>query len=121
MASCTGTLCSRLETSIERRVSIPLCSTFGKRVQPFVNKAQVHSGSVNGAWPHCADRHALLHACIQGKEGIRGHFWFTEVELRNGAALRPDKTGKGLLMMLRHLGRLSEVRARGVRSRLVHT
>lgn len=46
---------------------------------------------------------------LQNKEGIRGHFWFTETELRNGSALRPDKTGKGLLMMLRHLGRISEV------------
>jgi hypothetical protein len=49
----------------------------------------------------------------QGREGIRGNFWFMEAELRNGAALRPDKTGKGLLMVLRHLGRLSEVRGRG--------
>jgi hypothetical protein len=55
----------------------------------------------------------VRHPAPQGKEGIRGHFWFTEVELRNGSALRPDKTGKGLLMMLRHLGRLSEVGAGG--------
>ncbi|KIZ01827.1 hypothetical protein MNEG_6132 [Monoraphidium neglectum] len=56
-------------------------------------------------------RAADMYHSLAGKEGIRGHFWFTEVELRNGSALRPDKTGKGLLMMLRHLGRLSEVRA----------
>lgn len=40
---------------------------------------------------------------------MRGQYWFTEGELRNGAALRPDKTGKALLMALRHLGRISEV------------
>ncbi len=43
-------------------------------------------------------------------EGIKGNYFFTETELRNGAALRPDKTGKGILMILRHLGRISEVR-----------
>ncbi|GBF99849.1 hypothetical protein Rsub_12549 [Raphidocelis subcapitata] len=48
---------------------------------------------------------------LAGREGIRGNYWFTETELRNGVALRPDKTGKGLLMVLRHLGRISEVRA----------
>jgi hypothetical protein len=47
----------------------------------------------------------------QGREGVRGNYWFTETDLRNGVALRPDKTGKGLLMVLRHLGRISEVRA----------
>lgn len=42
---------------------------------------------------------------------MRGQFFFTEAELRNGAALRPDKTGKALLTVLRHLGRVVEVRA----------
>ncbi|KAI8465707.1 MAG: hypothetical protein J3K34DRAFT_525133 [Monoraphidium minutum] len=56
-------------------------------------------------------RAAELYHSLANKEGVRGQFWFTETELRNGAALRPDKTGKGLLMALRHLGRLSEVRA----------
>jgi hypothetical protein len=64
------------------------------------------------------------HACMrsvhcQGREGIRGNFWFTEADLRNGAALRPDKTGKGLLMVLRHLGRLSEVGRAGQLPRAV--
>lgn len=48
-------------------------------------------------------------AALQGREGLRGQYWFTEAELRNGVALRPDKTGKALLTLLRHMGRVSEV------------
>lgn len=34
-----------------------------------------------------------------------------ETDLRSGTAVRLDKTGKTLLTLLRHLGRLQEVRA----------
>jgi hypothetical protein len=44
------------------------------------------------------------------KEGARGQRWFLEADLRGGSALRPDKSGRALLMLLRHLGRVSEVR-----------
>ena len=45
----------------------------------------------------------------QGKEGIRGKFWFVDSDLKGGTALKLDKTGKAILTVLRHLGRLSEV------------
>lgn len=48
---------------------------------------------------------------LQGKEGIRGKHWFMESDLKGGATLKLDKTGKAILTVLRHLGRLTEVRA----------
>ncbi|DBA94524.1 hypothetical protein WJX77_000633 [Trebouxia sp. C0004] len=51
----------------------------------------------------------LLH-CVAGKEGIRGRHWFLESDLKGGATLKIDKTGKAILTVLRHLGRLIEVR-----------
>ncbi len=47
---------------------------------------------------------------VQGKEGIKGHHWFMEADMKQTQTLRPDKTGKALLTVLRHLGRLHEVR-----------
>lgn len=46
---------------------------------------------------------------MQGKEGIRGKFWFVDSDLKGGSALKLDKTGKAILTVLRHLGRLTEV------------
>jgi len=43
------------------------------------------------------------------KDAARGRFWFLETELKAGTAVRMDKTGKSILMLLRHLGRLQEV------------
>jgi hypothetical protein len=51
-----------------------------------------------------------VRARAQTKEGVRGRFWFLETDLRSGTAIRMDKTGKSVLMLLRHLGRLQEVR-----------
>lgn len=52
--------------------------------------------------------------CAQSKEAAKGRFWFVETDLRSGSAIRMDKTGKSILMLLRHLGRLQEVsRAQG--------
>ena len=47
---------------------------------------------------------------MQGKEGIKGHHWFMEADMKQTQTLRPDKTGKALLTVLRHLGRMHEVR-----------
>ena len=47
--------------------------------------------------------------CIQGKESIRGKHWFLDNDLKSGTALKVDKTGKAILTVLRHLGRLAEV------------
>jgi len=46
---------------------------------------------------------------FQSKDGIKGRFWFLDSDLKEGASIRPDKTGKAILMMLRHLKRLEEV------------
>eukprot|EP00198_Chlamydomonas_reinhardtii_P006470 XP_001695806.1 predicted protein [Chlamydomonas reinhardtii] len=51
----------------------------------------------------------LMHS-VANKEGVKGHFWFTDGDLREGPLVRPDKSGKGLLTLLRHLGRLAEHR-----------
>ena len=45
----------------------------------------------------------------QAREGIKGRFWFMEADMKQTQTLRPDKTGKALLTVLRHLGRLHEV------------
>jgi hypothetical protein len=49
-------------------------------------------------------------AGAQGKEGVKGRHWFTEPDLKAGACLRPDKTGRALITVLRHLGRIQEAR-----------
>lgn len=46
----------------------------------------------------------------QSKEGVKGHHFFMDGEMRGAHVLKPDKTGKALLTVLRHLGRLQEVR-----------
>ncbi|KAG2447269.1 hypothetical protein HYH02_007599 [Chlamydomonas schloesseri] len=51
----------------------------------------------------------LLHS-VANKEGVKGHYWFTDGDLREGPLVRPDKSGKGMLTLLRHLGRLAEHR-----------
>jgi hypothetical protein len=43
-------------------------------------------------------------------EQLKGRSWVMEADLRNGTAVRMDKSGKMLLSLLRHLGRLQEVR-----------
>lgn len=47
---------------------------------------------------------------MQNKEGVKGHFWFLEADLREGQLVKLDKSGKAMLTLLRHLGRLQEVR-----------
>lgn len=47
---------------------------------------------------------------MQNKEGVKGCYWFLESDLKDGTALKLDKTGKSILTIMRHLGRLQEVR-----------
>lgn len=49
--------------------------------------------------------------CMQNKEGIKGRHWFVEGDLKEGLSIKLDKTGKSILTVLRHLGRLQEVGA----------
>ena len=47
---------------------------------------------------------------MQNKEGVKGHYFFMEDDMKRAAGvLRMDKSGKILLTILRHLGRLQEV------------
>lgn len=52
-----------------------------------------------------------LYHSIANKEAAKGRFWFLENDLRAGTAVKMDKSGKSMLMLLRHLGRLQELRA----------
>ncbi|KAF6266088.1 hypothetical protein COO60DRAFT_642581 [Scenedesmus sp. NREL 46B-D3] len=52
-----------------------------------------------------------LYHGIATKEAAKGRSWFLESDLRAGAAVKMDKSGKSMLMLLRNLGRLQEVRA----------
>jgi Spindle and kinetochore-associated protein 1 len=40
---------------------------------------------------------------------MQSHFWFLESDLKDGSILKCDRSGKGLLQLLRHLKRFSEV------------
>jgi len=51
----------------------------------------------------------ILHA-ITGKDNIKGRYWFLETDLKDGNFLKPDKTGRAILTLLRHLSRVQEVR-----------
>ena len=51
----------------------------------------------------------LVHA-MQGKESMRGRHWLLETDLKDGSTLKLDKTSKSILIILRQLGRLQEVR-----------
>eukprot|EP00878_Enallax_costatus_P033344 GHUV01036764.1.p1 GENE.GHUV01036764.1~~GHUV01036764.1.p1 ORF type:complete len:218 (+),score=90.14 GHUV01036764.1:1036-1689(+) len=59
-----------------------------------------------------AEERQRLHGMYHGfalKEGVKGRYWFPETELKAGIAVKMDKTGKSILMLLRHLARLAEV------------
>jgi hypothetical protein len=43
-------------------------------------------------------------------EALKGKVWVMEADLKSGAALRLDNTGKTILTLLRHLGRVTELR-----------
>ena len=62
--------------------------------------------------PPCLDDPSPLvrPAAPQTHEQLKGRSWVLEADLKAGAAVRLDKTGKTLLTLLRHLGRLQEVR-----------
>lgn len=40
---------------------------------------------------------------------MKSRFWFLESDLKHGSVLKCDRSGKGLLQLLRHLKRFSEV------------
>jgi hypothetical protein len=55
--------------------------------------------------------HVFAHpSALQPHEALKGRSWVLESDLKTGAAVRPDKSGRALLTLLRHLGRLQEAR-----------
>lgn len=66
------------------------------------------------SWPSAllADQHIprVSHPRRQIKEPLRGQRWVLESDLKTGNALKLDKSGKAILTVLRHLGRISEAR-----------
>ncbi len=46
---------------------------------------------------------------LQSKDACKNRFWLVEDDLKRGTAVRADKSGKAILTILRHLGRLQEV------------
>ena len=53
--------------------------------------------------------HDANNCAWQTKEGVKGRHWFLDNDLKSGTSLKLDKTGKAMMTLLRHLGRLSEV------------
>ena len=49
----------------------------------------------------------VLVRTVQNKEGVKGRYWFMDADVKDGALT--GKTGKTILTVLRHLGRLQEV------------
>ncbi|KAG2491844.1 hypothetical protein HYH03_009800 [Edaphochlamys debaryana] len=76
------------------------------------NQRLVAGAKAGGGKVAPADRKRAteLYHSVATKDGIKGHFWFLESDLREGVAIKPDKTGKSMLTILRHLGRIQEVR-----------
>jgi len=80
--------------------------------------AAARAGTLARAVPSCPEERRraaeMYHAAHSRPEfGLRGRFWFCDADLRGagaGAALRADRSGKGLLQLLRHLGRVQEQR-----------
>ena len=46
---------------------------------------------------------------LQSKDACKNRFWLVEDDLKRGTAVKADKSGKAILTILRHLGRLEEV------------
>ena len=53
-------------------------------------------------------KHALA-MLLQSKDACKNRFWLVEDDLKRGTAVKADKSGKAILTILRHLGRLQEV------------
>ena len=49
------------------------------------------------------------------REQTKGLFFFSESDIKNNAVLKQDATGKNILAVLRHCGRLKEFKHMGLR------
>lgn len=59
-------------------------------------------------------RHAALKAA-EGGEATRGTYFFSEEDVKNLQTIKADATGKNLIAVLRHVGRLKEFKLGGQR------
>ena len=84
-----------LEEIIERATSTATLVTAARRNRPLGADRKHAQWLLYNLAPH---------------EALKGRVWVMESDLKSGAALRLDKTGKTMLTLLRHLGRLSETR-----------
>ena len=50
----------------------------------------------------------------QETRDTKGKFFFVEADLREGTHIKPDPAGRSVLTILRHLHRITEVRAHGI-------
>ncbi|KAK9816900.1 hypothetical protein WJX72_006936 [[Myrmecia] bisecta] len=91
-----------------------------EKVNAAVDEAAAHAeamakllaGVRNSAKMPAAERKRgqMLLVNVASKEGVKGRHWFMEGDLKNGTTLKMDKTGKSILTVLRHLGRMQEAR-----------
>eukprot|EP00850_Spirogloea_muscicola_P005542 SM000025S08437 [mRNA] locus=s25:770271:772407:- [translate_table: standard] len=56
---------------------------------------------------------------VAATEGVRGKGFLLESDLRGGLSLKLDNSGRAILTVLRHLGRITEVRIKGQRIILI--
>eukprot|EP00850_Spirogloea_muscicola_P022772 SM000311S11918 [mRNA] locus=s311:100657:102783:+ [translate_table: standard] len=56
---------------------------------------------------------------VAATEGVRGKSFLLESDLRGGLSLKLDNSGRAILTVLRHLGRITEVRIKGQRIILI--
>ena len=74
-------------------------------------RVHAHTRHVSPATPAHATHHPRpAPPRPQVHSDLKGRSWVLESDLRAGSAVRLDKSGKSLLTLLRHLGRLQEVR-----------
>eukprot|EP00877_Chromochloris_zofingiensis_P004965 jgi/Chrzof1/1446/Cz10g08080.t1 len=91
------------------------------KVNAAIDEVAMYADS-NHRWMHAVRAHQVsripaddrkraqeMFHSIEAKDSVKGRFWFLETDLKSGSNLKMDKTGKSVLMVLRHVGRLAEV------------
>eukprot|EP00899_Mesostigma_viride_P003671 jgi/Mesvir1/13304/Mv08594-RA.1 len=80
---------------------------FAEETAKQVKLARAKPGPAKNVKP--VPKRALELKTIAGMPGVKGNHFFVENDLRNGQILKLDNTGKTILTVLRHLGRILEV------------
>lgn len=87
-------------------VSSCLCCNAAGILQCRLGKMQAAPTQSNNVTDSCSAPAYFM----QAKEELHGRQWALESDLKSGTALRLDKTGRSIITVLRHLGRISETR-----------